>query len=279
MFKRAWRLVLARTTPSGYFEVRDEVSIDGLRVVFDVEKSLHGKPNPATITVYNLADESRAFVQGKRVHVKLYAGYEDDAAPLLFTGDVRWAPSNLPGVDWITKIEAADGARAHKHARMSKSYGPGTDYRQILKDGIAGMGLKVPTSIDDARELLTKLTTGFTAAEPSADVIAGLLEHHGMSMSVQDGQAVVLRDDEARPGSAYVVDIETGLLGTPTYAATKKGKHLLTLRTLLRPELSPGRKIKLTSRTANGIFRIERGKYTGDTHGEDWFNDMEVKAL
>jgi len=56
MFKRAWRLVLARTTPAGYFEVRDEVSIDGLRVVFDIEKSLHGKPNPATITVYVKGD-------------------------------------------------------------------------------------------------------------------------------------------------------------------------------------------------------------------------------
>lgn len=284
LFDRRLRVELARAVKARYFETRESISIEykndqGLRVEFDVSKSLHHDPNKAKITIYNLAEHSRSFASQEHVLVRLYAGYGDDDPPLLFSGDVRWAPSTHEGTEWITRIEAADGARAHRHARHDKSYAPNVDARQILKDAAATMNLKIPRSIDEAKELLTQYASGFVASGPTSETLDKLLKPRGMSWSVQDGSLVVLRGSDVRPGEALLVDEDHGLVGTPAPGdPNTKKKHLLTFKTLLRPEIAPGVQVAVRSQSVSGNYRVEKLQATGDTHGADWTLSAEARA-
>ncbi len=280
LYLRDFALEISRVTKGKFFETREQARITGLRCAFNITKTLSSTPNTSEITVCNLNEASRSFVQAPRAHVRLLAGYDGDLG-LLFAGDVRWAPSNLVGADWITKMELGDGLRAHKHARVSKSYAPGTDARQVLKDAAGTMGLKIPTNISEAKELLTQFTSGISISGPSEAEITKLLEPRGMSWSIQDGEMRVVRDDQSLPGEAYLVDEEHGMVDSPAYGAPAKkgGKHLLTFRTLLRPELTPGRRVKLAARGASGFFRIEKVSSVGDTRAAEWFSNIEARPL
>lgn len=277
LFKWGAQLTVAKVSrdPGSYFVTRDEVTITDLRIAFAIEKQLHQAPNTSTISVYNLSDETRALFSGSPLQVRLDAGYDGEMRRL-FVGDVVYGMTEQEGPDRATRLHLGDGARAYKQARLNRTYPAGTDAVTVLTDLAKSMGGKLPTNAKSAAALVKQFASAITVSGPSRHEMTRVLDRAGMSWSFQDGNLQVLGEDEARDGEALLIAEETGLLEVK-YGTPQKGKPApLTVRTLLYPEISPGRLIVVRSRDINGTFKVERVQHNGDSRGADWTTSIEA---
>jgi hypothetical protein len=293
-------LTIARPVPDRFFGTQPNAFvIRDLRVAFQVQKNSGKEPNTATIVISNLSQQSRAELQKKPLHIKLEAGY-DGRTELLAEGDLRWAESIPEGPNWTTKIEIADGSRMFAGARVNRSFGPGVKKKDALNEVAKAMGLKLPAGIENIIGAASQFVSGLTLQGPAHKEMTRLLEPHGAEWSVQNGQLQILRNQDARPDQGYVVSQETGMIGSPCYGAppAKGQPPTLKVKMLLFPALLPGTRIQVQSgvegatialgkksklpahvQAINGAFKIERLTHAGDTHGVDWFTDLESKPL
>ena len=164
---------------------------------------------------------------------------------------------------------------------MNKSYGNNTSVRQVLKDAAKSMGLSLPKHLDSDTTLDQVFKNGTLAYGPTRDMLTTYLAPYGYSWSIQNGQLRVLRDDRAHADTYKEINEEMGMIGSPEFGSPpKSGKppHM-TVNMLLYPELVPGDKVLLNSKVKRGFFRVERVEHTGDTHGEDWTTQVEIKPL
>ena len=93
---------------------------------------------------------------------------------------------------------------------------------------------------------------------------------------MQDGALQVLVSGQALERTAVLLSSETGLIGSPEVSS----KGILRARSLLNPEIFPGRKIKVeTKEIKEPQFRIARVIFSGETFGQDWYVDIEAESL
>ena len=279
LFQRAVELTIAKPLVGGFFSLPPNARIiTGLRVGFQITRTLKPDPNAGSITVYNLSEESRALTQERPLHVKLLAGYGGDPAQI-FEGDAHWVTSKLDGADWVTTIELGDGLRAFTSARINKSFGSGTNPRALIGELAATMGLSVPSNIEEASALGAKIGSVSLSGSSSKEMTR-IARSHGFEWSIQDGELQMLGDGET-VGAAVDVSKATGLIGTPELGAPEKegGKPELTAKMLLNAQVRPGSLLSVTSRSVNGLFRTTRVVHSGDTHGETWESQIEAVML
>lgn len=290
LFKRNIRVVCWRETvpedPTKFETSRfpTQTEITDLRVQFRVKKSLpHGKkpkPNTCDVIITNLAERTRVDLETKPLVVELFAGY-DDVYHFMFGGDLRFAMTKMDGPNWETLLQLGDGDCHHRWARVNRSYKSGTTIRQMLKDVSKSMGMKLPPELDADTALDTKILTGDVAFGPARDKLTELLTPFGYQWSIQNNQLRILRADRAHPGTVIPIDEEHGLIGSPEFGSPpRSGKppHM-TVTTLLYPQINPGDKVELKSKVKSGLFRVESVEHSGDTHGDDWSTQCEIKPL
>lgn len=290
-YKHAWKVTALRAkpgTPSGfvnthsdYFEgLPNGIEIDKLRIQFQIEKTLDKEPNTCELVITNLAAGTRVDLCKKPLIVRVDAGYEEDGgARHLFAGDLRYGWSKQDGTEWLTTLQLADGSRAFQHARVSRSYKAGTSVLTAVRDAARTMGVLLPKNIEISTELGRSFAAGVQLHGHTRDELTRLLAPFGYSWSIQSGRLVILKDNEVDTTRALVISKDTGMIGSPEFGAPEKdGKSpTLTIRTLLYPQVSPGVMLSVQSDSINGIFRAERVVHSGDSHGEDWYTEIEAK--
>jgi hypothetical protein len=279
-YKRAVSVTVANLLPGTFKpDTPNAFVITGLHVAFTVEKSLGATPNTCTISISNLAADTRARLQKLPLNVTLAAGYEGEIRQL-FVGDVVYTSTQRDGGTVVTKIQVGDGSRAYSSARFVRSYKGAVNAKQVIGDLAGAMGLSLPSSSANAQGLLQSFASGVSISGPGAREVDRIVKAHGLDWSIQDGQMQILAPGDVRPGSAILVSQDTGMIGSPEYGApSADGKPpTLTVASLLLPEATPGGTIQVQSIGTNGVFRIEKAKHEGDTHGEPWTTTMEVVA-
>lgn len=290
LFKRNVRVTCWRESvpedPTNFQVSRyaEQTEISDLRVQFKVEKSVpHGKkPKPHTcdVTITNLAGTTRANLETKPLVVELHAGY-DDVYHFMFGGDLRFAMTKMDGPNWETLLQLGDGDCHHRWSRVNRSYARGTSVRQILKDVTRSMAMKLPDELAKDPALDAKFLHGDVAFGPARDKLTELLAPFGYQWMIVNGQLRVLRADRAQPGTIIPIDEENGMIGSPEFGSPpRSGKppHM-TVRTLLYPQINPGDRVRVTSKVKTGDFRVESITHEGDTHGDAWTSEMEIKPL
>ena len=270
------------TSGAQYFsQTGDATIVTDLRVQFEIKKNLGREPNSCKVTVTNMAKETRGRLERKPVYAILRAGHNGVVRPL-FQGAVQYAPSTLNSTDWETKIQIADGGRAFSNARVNRSYAPKTTARQVLADILASMNLPVPSTLDSETDLDRPIAGGLSLAGPSRDALTRLLVKYGFSWSIQDGRAQILRTGLPNARTAWVIDADAGMIGSPEGSIPHKpgGTSELLIEVLLYPEISPGDTISVVSRYyAGGLFRVNDITHTGDTHGSEWKTAIKATPL
>ncbi|MBA3841172.1 MAG: hypothetical protein H0X39_00875 [Actinobacteria bacterium] len=284
LFKRVCRVTIYGGKPTivgrspQYFETQSNaIIVENLRIQFKIEKSLEKTPNTAEITITNCNAQTRAFLNAKPLIIKLEAGY-DDTFRYVIQGDVRTAFSKVTDDgDWETIIQAAEGDRAYRYARVSRSYTKGANVATALREAANAMGLQLAPNIAASQDLQAQFATSRTLHGKASDELTKLLAPYGYHWSIQSGQLQILKDQNAAPGTAFVVSQSTGLLGSPEYATPDKAGKAPSLKTktLLYPELIAGATISVDSLAVQGLFRITKLTHTGDTHGDDWSTECE----
>lgn len=257
------------------------VEIADLRVQFRVRRHLSKEPNTAEIIVTNLSEQSRADLQGKGIRVVLNAGYED-AESSLFVGDVRDVDSSLDGPDWNTVIQCGDGERGYRFGRTSGSWRAGVRVTDVLRKIAEDMQLDSST-IKGAESLAGRqFVAGYVAHGRSAKELDRILKGYVLEWSIQDGRLQVLSPPATTAESIVELSADTGMIGSPTLSTPeKRGDHpVLRVRSLLQPDIRPGRKISVDSITGiKGTFKVLEVEHSGDTHGGEWFTDIEGRPL
>jgi hypothetical protein len=254
------------------------IVIEKLRIEFEIEHNLTKHPNQCLIKITNLNEATRSAFKQSPLQLTLEAGYGDDLA-VIFTGDVTYALSALEGSSWVTSIQCADGGRLFRHGRVNKSYSPGTTKGIVIEDLLkdAGKQFDLPDVITNSQVYKDILSGGLAVFGTHKEVVNNLVKPGGFTYSIQDGQPMFLREDDA-VGAIYEIGQKTGMIGSPEFGKPdRKGRSPdVTIRTLLYPEIRPGHPVRITSRDLNGMFKVKKVKHRGDNLEGDWVTEVEV---
>ena len=255
--------------------------VESLRVGFTIDKTTKREPNTAEIAVYNLSRAHRQALETgygklrvpgtklKAIPVRVAAGYAASGMSLLFYGQLREVFSR-PERDgsWITILRSGDGDRATR-ARATFGFRPGVSLTRVVGLGNASKQLAAAT-LHGVGATISRGATFEGAAPEQLDTV---LRSAGYEWSIQDNALQVVPIGKSLDTQGVLLSPETGLVDVPT--TDEKGN--LQARALLLPGLVPGRRVKVRSSTIQGVWRLERVRYVGDTHGEDWVAELEGK--
>lgn len=281
---------------SRIFQQQCRVTVDGfavesLRVGFTIERDLTPKPNPAEVSIYNLARGTREKLHGREgVPVVVEAGYEGSRLTVCFAGDMREAFST-PQDDgsWVTVLRAGDGDKARK-ARGAHGQRPGVDIDRVVSDLAKDLGVGIGNVATEVKALLksgdvsaeglgTVLAKGFSGGGATSAQFDKVMRSLNLEWSVQDNELQAIKAGQVVGTTAVFLSEGTGLQGSPSVDA--KGVMQCTAR--LVPGLIPGHPLQVESVVLKslgvGVWRIEKVRYTGDTYGRDWSAQLTCREV
>lgn len=275
----AWRqpTKIGSLDPSFFDQLGNGVEITDLRMTFNIDKHLGGEPNKCTISIFNLAPDSRSDICRKPLHVRVDAGYRDTGLRSLFFGDLTFGSTDRKIPEVETKLQIGDGARAIGFARTNRSFTKPVSAYEVLTYAAGTMNLKLPPEIEQSPELRSALANGLSVRGPTRDVLTKLLGPYNYHWSVQNGKLVILRDEEIIANQAALVNASSGLMHAERAQPDKAtGRSEVTADVELWPELTPGQAIQLESADINGTFKLVQITHVGDTRGDDWKSTLKL---
>jgi hypothetical protein len=292
LFDRVYRLLVGTKGQDKGLEITD------LHISFDIQKTIKKNPNTSTIKVWNLKKDTRAQLEKPDTRIVLYAGYAEDAGPLmLFKGNVTYAWSKFDKADIITEFELGDGTQEMRDTTISVGYSTNIKSTSVLKDVSKQMGLPL-TLPSNAPERVWK--NGLSYHGPASGLLDKVTQGTGLEWSVQNGNLQVIQQGMVTTRQGIELALDSGLIYSPerirkarhsagggsvltgvTSTKAKKAKAKKEyegwqVKSLLMPMINPGDRIKLTSRFVDGVFRVHEIKHTGDSHEGDWISEMKV---
>jgi hypothetical protein len=276
--------------------------IEGLRIVFDVTKTIYRTPNVATIKVYNLNNTSEGMILKEFNDVILQGGYVGGGEPmrLFFRGSIAFGSAYRDDTSRICEINARDGDKDFQGALVNFTLAAGhTDedaIRKVLESFRATMLGHV-----HGKNLRSKHGRARTFSGNARDVLDRIAGNNDAEWSIQNGLLTMVPVDSTLPTEAFELSSETGLLGTPE--ANDKG---ITMKVMFDPRIIPGSKVWLKNnevktkhlnaaitgqkrklhgpnvpsrKDPDGIYKVYAVHAVGDTRGDDWHAELKCVAL
>lgn len=256
--------------------VTDQRGRIGQRIQFKVTRTLKKEPNTSEITISNLNSTSRGNLQKRGVKLLLEAGYKSTGVARYFAGDVRSVDHIRADADWESKLRLGDGERAWNFSRVSESFAPGTARSDVAKRVGSLLGIDVGNLNDWASKISGSYDQGFTAFGSTARVFDQIIKGAQLEWSIQDNALQILDPYGTLDLPIPVISEDSGMVGSPEMGAPKKkgAPGLIKVKSLLFPT-KPGAKVKLKSDRYDGYLRVESVTFTGDTHGGDWYTEID----
>lgn len=259
------------------------LDVSSLRCRFEIYKNLEEEPNYSVVTIYNLAGESEQSILDNGQSVTVEAGYYGAAFGLIFNGSIiQWARGKEDGTDKYLRLVCQDGDHLLTSAFVCTTLAKGATQENVvsacLSGASAGKMELAPGSLPRAKTLF-----GMSRAYLHQAAVTG-----GGKFYVDDGVANIVAASFA--GSDLCADLrpDTGLVGTP-----EQTDYGVSARCLLNPCLKLNAKVRidsqyvaarearkgttLTALPTDGIYRVSRINYLGDTRGDEWYCDIEAE--
>ncbi len=276
LFGRTYLLTIGRAGQTAR-QWEQTATTGGLRINYQVVRTNGEEPNTLQLSVMNLNDDSRRFLQTDGLTVSLKCGY-GNINPEIFRGDVDLVEHRWVAPNWISNIEAGDGQEQLQTAFINKAFTTGITHQAAIEELVdaLGLGKGVITGIGSGRFNLGTVLSG-NAAKEMTRITSSL----GLEWSVQNGAPQVYPAASHNNEPVIVVKKGTGLVGAPERVYEAKGTGRtetggVKIRSLLQGQLIPGGRVSLESRTITGVFRIESIAHTGDSRAGEWVTDIEA---
>lgn len=269
------------------------------RITFDVKKDSTSMANQATVSIFNLNDEDREKIKnvahknseleskGQPVlPLLLYAGYSKNIGyELMFSGDITSVIDKNNGTDIETQISTGDGAIPLRNTFINLSFAAGISVNSIVKQ--LSDELKMDISI--ASDYLTNninFANGFSFTGKAKDCMDRVIKSAGLTWHIEKNQIVIIPNDKHTTDEIILLDKTSGLIGSPE-KIVESGSNFINpgdydgwnVKSLLRPEINPGRRIKVVSRIANALMTVRTLEHKGDTWSGDWFTEIAIRKL
>jgi hypothetical protein len=264
-----------------FFEstVTDDNRFFDLRVQFTTEKNGAKDPNTLQMKIFNLSEASRKKIKENDV-VILTAGYEE-ATGRIFGGEIleEGGVNHIKeSTDWVTVIKAKDGGKNYSSKRINESLGADSSVTDAIRKVAEALGIGLGNLEDKISSgsfprNFKFFQYGTVLSGKASDILDELLTSAGLEWSIQDGQLQVLEPLEVIRPQAIKLSQSTGLIGSPEIG----DKGVVKARSLLQPELWPGRQVDIESAFfEDGFFKVNKTTHFGDTFATDWYTDIEA---
>lgn len=260
------------------------ISIENLRIRFEVAKSVGRTPNKAVVKIYNLNPTHEAQVTTEFDDLILEVGYSS-AALGVFRGNITRAFRYRDGVDSITEVHAGDGDRDFRKATCNFSLAAGANNDQLIARIVDGF---TTTTKGYVPVRSSSRTRGRVFCGMARDVLDRIARQQGSEWSIQDGVLDIVPVDSTTPTEAVRLTSETGMLDCPEI--TDKG---VIVRCLLNPTIKPNGKVQIDNNSVrekmgkaklarldpDGVYKVIRVIHKGDTRDTEWVSEMTCVAL
>lgn len=238
-----------------------------LYIQVENERTGGSTPDKSKISLYNLNDTSRSWLEQSGLVAEVLAG--EGTPGQLFLGDVarNGVCTKRSGRDWVTELAAATGRRIYRDATFSKAYPPYMTRAQILPDIIAAMA--VPTGYISPKLAPFVFVSGWAHCGMARAALTRQLEVDGATWSLPGGRLQILAAGETAPAKGVVISPETGMRGSPE--KTDKGMKV-TFR--LAPEIWPGNPVWVQSSELMGYYKVTKITDKADSRAQQWDSDI-----
>ena len=261
-FGRQWKLDVSNDG--------ETLSIEQLRVAFEIDKTINEKPNPAKIQIWNLnRNHINQILSQEYKKVALFVGYNE--LRQIYSGDITKVRIQREGLDFILTLECSDGHVAYTQSRAKTTLKAGATDKQIVEEIQKTMPKIQAGAIDIPNK--RQLPRGRVLNGDSREVLNRVARNNNADWSIQDGSLVFLPKDKVLSDDAVLISQETGMINAPEQ--TDDG---LEITCLLNPALQIGGLIKLESiiEYFNGEYKVVKLAHSGDSIGGDWYSKMTV---
>lgn len=241
------------------------------------------QPDFGQVTIMNLSQTTRSILTEESKKMSIYAGYGENEN-LIITGDIQSIISTKEGTEWITEVIIGDGATALKQAILNKTYDRPITNKDLIKDMVRVSGLSDQPvefiDVDDATQMLR----GFTVNGAIEDELTSLTATAGMNWNIQGGKVVVSKTNKAREVQAYLISVDTGMIGSPEIVNTgsdltdkkaKSGKRL-KVKALCIPSVRPNDRVRIKTTTLQGRVGSVTYNSTVDNPIDEQYKVMSV---
>jgi hypothetical protein len=271
LFDREWALTIGQQGQQGKVYT-------SLRTAFDIDKTSQYSSNKAKIDVYNLSAYSRQqFQKGWVIGLRVgYRGITDT----IYLGDIARSYSKRSGggPEIITTFECGDSERQLVYAHFDRSYPPGTALTQVVSDVsnvLKGLGVGIAMPVYTTVATSKTFSTGFSFSGTVKNCLEKLLPGVGMEWSIQNNSLQLLPVKHHLGNQAILINKNTGMVGVPSQEV-----GFVQFQALLNPKIIVGATVAIESQTVNGVFKVRRAHFTGDSHSSDkWTVDCEAVRI
>lgn len=277
------------------------LDVSDLRCTFSVTKTMQMQPNISELTIYNLnaETENRLIKEGNRIAIE--AGYEGEQYGLIFDGDViQPIRDKEDGVTFKLTLISMDGDRFFNQGFTNTTLLKGQTARSIV-DGITNKATNpaklgsISTNLNDAQLTRGKVVFGLTR-----DYLRQIAQSQNAMFYIEDNKVNLIKMEDVPQGEIIELSPLSGLIGTP--AQTEMG---VSVKCLLNPQVAVNKLIHIDNSLvremqrapvmanigagavkpttqvvrnldSDGIYRVIKVIYKGDTRGDDWGCEIEA---
>lgn len=256
------------------------IEITKLRVAFSINLSSQSDPNVAEIQIYNLNEQSLAFLEQKELKIVLSCGYETSIGDLkvVFDGEIQNSTISKNGQDRVATLFCGDADTGINLGQFQKTYRAGYAIKDIIKDLASSMGVIV---LDENLALIPtdSFINSYVAVGPTKKTLDDLFKKIGMEWYVLKNVFYAANRADIDYVNAININSKTGMIGTPmkqndknaTDSTTEQGIHV---NSVLNPDILPGVTVNIESKFGSvdtlGYFTVKEVKIQGDTHAQPW---------
>lgn len=258
---------------------------NGLEIRFENPFDDDSKPNETEIQLYNLSKDSIAKIK-RGVRCTLQAGYRGEVG-VLASGIVSRALTKREGVDKITSVFVLEGDDFSRIKVTKKTADPAEKYTSGKKKGqdkeqklqiafkketkgsviinklVRVLGIKLAAKPKLVRDKVYK--KGYTVTGLILNNLEEVVRDCGSIIYYRRGR-LVIRPLREGFDERFTLSEETGLIASPEPFDDDKSEGY-KVKMLLQHRITVASIVKVKSSTANGTFRVVRGKHIATSDG------------
>ncbi|QDP60434.1 MAG: hypothetical protein GOVbin1096_62 [Prokaryotic dsDNA virus sp.] len=276
-FDRQYRLVI------GDAESGDGLAIQDLQIQFRVRKSVDNKKkiDRCSISVYNLSDESLAYLETDYPVAVFSCGYQNQLVRL-FYGEVLDVETKKQGTDRVTKIDITPSFSEMTHQLMSElvpENGTVEDVINVIRKAIG-----VAKGVYKGAALKQKIVYGYPLSGTPKEMIDKVCRVYNLQWKIE-GESLYINDVDSVESEirelAPVISPSTGLIDRPYFfsdtqnksSKNKEKKSGVRFTALLNPNVLPGALVRVDYGEQSDYYRVEEVEFKGDFRGNSWYMD------
>jgi hypothetical protein len=256
------------------------------------------QPNFSQVVIYNLNAETENQIINEDDRIIVEAGYEGEQYGLIFDGDIiQTIREKEDGVTYKLTLIAQDGNNFFRNSYANTTLQKGQTNREIINTLTTQSS--IPTTMGNISDNLdqVKLTRGKAIFGLTVDYLRQLAKSQNATFYLKSGEVNIVKLEDIPQGEIIDLSPTSGLIGVPSQ--TDQG---VTIKSLLNPNIKtnilihidnrlvrqmqyPLVQVNLNSKTPStpvirnldndGIYRVIKVTYKGDTRGDDWTVEAE----